>query len=58
MINDKSLDEAVGLELSGNQLPNGYNKIYYGDLHVPNPTNAQAKMTNAQAVMNAVNNGK
>lgn len=49
---------ATAWDYPNSQHPGYTNKIYYGNQNVPKPTNAAAKVTHADAVMNAVMDAK
>ena len=54
-------DQGVGataFDYPNSQHPGYENKIYYGNQHVPRPTNSAAKVTHAGEVMRAVLEGK
>lgn len=57
----KNHEENVGataFDLPNSQNPQPHAPIYYGDRHVPKPTNSAAKMTPKGEVMRSVLEGK
>lgn len=49
---------ATAFDYPNSQHPGYVNKIYYGNQHVPHPTNSAAKITPQAEVMRAVLEGK
>ncbi len=55
------MEQNVGVtafDLADSQNPNPHAPIYYGNQHVPRPTNSAAKIVNAEEVMRHVREGK
>ena len=47
-------DKAVAFDLPNSQNPRPHAPIYYGKTPVPHPTNNNAKVVNAEAIMKQV----
>jgi len=49
---------ATAFDYPNNVAPSNYNKIYYGNQYVPNPTNSAAKIVRPNEIMRQVLEGK
>lgn len=49
---------ATAFDLANNQNPRPHFKAYYGNQHVPHPTNEKAKNVPRETIMRQVNEGK